>query len=67
MPTKECCDPEAPIRQCIVCGIDVYTCEMDQPDENSSYVCPAHPDGIALSDGDGWVCSVKCWYLYREE
>jgi hypothetical protein len=61
MDNKECCNPNAPIERCVVCGAGVHTCELDKP-INSSYLCPAHGEGCQLTNGN-WVCSEECWNI----
>lgn len=61
----DCVEPDAPIETCVVCGKDVHTCQRDEPVDNS-YICPKHPEGLALTGG-GWVCSEKCWEEYTGE
>lgn len=60
-----CCEPNAPITFCVVCGNLVHTCERAEPIEEdgcSDYICPAqgHGEGVELSGGRGWVCSREC-------
>ncbi|MBI3956560.1 MAG: hypothetical protein HY340_01070 [Candidatus Kerfeldbacteria bacterium] len=54
----ECVQPNAPIVLCCVCQAEVHTCERTTPVDHD-YRCPAHPDGVELSDGR-WVCSEAC-------
>ena len=59
MVEKQCCDPNALQVPCVNCGTTVFTCEREEP-VNNSYLCPAHPDGF--EDGYGhWFCGNKCW------
>jgi hypothetical protein len=58
--SEQCCDPNAPIAMCFVCGKNVRTCQRETPTEDGSYCCPAHPDGAQLPFGQ-WVCSARCW------
>ena len=54
-----CCNPNAKIEKCVVCGKDVHTCELEEP-VGSSYLCPVHGEGCQLENGS-WVCSEECW------
>lgn len=56
---EECVEPDAPKFPCRICGTDVYTCEREEP-VNNNYLCPAHPNGCELSNGE-YVCSQTCY------
>jgi hypothetical protein len=62
----QCANPNAPIEKCVICGIEVHTCERDIPLDDVDYLCPVHPDGCELYGG-GWVCSDECWDIKVEE
>ena len=37
--TPECCDPNAPIEKCVVCGSPVHTCERQEWDKEGLVPC----------------------------
>ena len=57
----KCVQPNAPWVKCCVCKKRIKTCERKSSIHNS-YLCPAHPDGVQLSDKK-WVCSEACWEI----
>ena len=59
---NKCCDPNAEIKKCAVCGNAVHTCENTVP-INNDYTCPVHPDGIEHSNGL-WFCNNVCYEAY---
>ena len=59
-PNVECVNPDAPIMECANCGKPVHTCERETPVDND-YRCPAHTDGVQLSDAHTWACSEECY------
>ena len=60
--TEKCCDPNALVVQCMVCGAEVHTCEKEVAD-NGDYRCEAHGDGCQIPLA-GWVCSEVCFDEY---
>ena len=68
----ECCDPDAPIEKCVVCGNMVYTCEQQEWGKNglipykipNAYRCPVHKGGVQSLLG--WFCSEECYFKYDD-
>lgn len=59
---SECCNPDAAIEKCVVCGNIVYTCERTVAVYND-YRCPVHKDGFETNNGN-WFCSSECYDKY---
>lgn len=49
---------DCPKTSCVVCGKNVYTCELPAFDGGCSNT--AHHGGCQL-EGGAWVCSSECW------
>lgn len=62
---NNCVEPDAPWAMCCLCGRSVKTCERQEAFDGD-YTCPAHPNGVQLSDGR-WVCSRQCWDVIAED
>jgi len=62
---NQCCDPDAPVKTCVMCKGLVHTCERKVAVDND-YRCPVHGQGVELFNGS-WVCSEIChWNYYKE-
>lgn len=63
-----CANPSAPVVACVVCGQPVHTCERAEPvvmpGGSHDYVCPVHPDGSEVSQGN-WTCSGRCYETWE--
>lgn len=67
-----CCNPNAPIEKCVVCGKDVHTCERKEWGKkglipykiSNDYTCPVHKAGVQTLLG--WFCSEECYFQYDD-